>query len=292
MLRMWNPDDADDVYEIETLRPLEWILEHGAFAGEVIEFETERSPVDLAYVVAVERAPRIKRGPGRVVLSTFKHRDDLLQVRFADTAAPILVAPSHKLFSESREEWLKASALAVGETVRAGSTYLKVLSIEPVKRDKLFDIEVETDHSYFVGSSRVLSHNCGVPQYRGGTGSEYDKVQGQGLYVLLDPGSQTVKYVGRGDAPSRIEVHALSKDEKRFMRGRILFENNLTAPQARGLEQMLMDHFGGARSVNLMTDLLNKIRSFSPRNPKAPLYRNAVTPELWHETIRRINAAR
>jgi len=162
-LRMSNPDDADDVYEIETLRPLEWILEHGAFAGEVIEFVTERSPVDLAYVVAVERAPPVEKGPGRAVLSTFTHRDQIVSIRFEGVNKRLATTRSHRLYSLNRGDWAPASSLRVGDLVLTSSGEARIEAIQYREPSRVFDIEIEVDHSYYASESAVLSHNCGRP---------------------------------------------------------------------------------------------------------------------------------
>jgi RHS repeat-associated protein len=125
-----------------------------------------------------------------------------------------------------------------------------------------------------------------LPSGIGGTGSAYDKLAGQGLYVLRDDAG-VVKYVGRGDAPARIALHA-NAPGKDMLSGLILWENNLTKAQAKGLEQRLIDQFGGALSQNPSSPLLNQFRSFAPENPSANIYRNAASGGLWIETLRRL----
>jgi len=49
-----------------------------------------------------------------------------------------------------------------------------------------------------------------------------------------------------------------------------------------------MDRFGGAVSQNPNTPLLNRIRSYSPTNPNATTYKNAVTDDLWKATLQRL----
>ena len=46
-----------------------------------------------------------------------------------------------------------------------------------------------------------------------------------------------------------------------------------------------MDHFGGAKSTNPVTNLLNKIRSYSPSNPKAGTYDIAGDSASWGKEI-------
>jgi hypothetical protein len=91
-------------------------------------------------------------------------------------------------------------------------------------------------------------------------------------------------YVGRGDAPARLAAHKLSL-EKGLLEAHVIWENNLPKARAKGLEQQVMDSFGGARSTNPATTLLNRIRGFSTRNKNAPAYESAVTPFLWEETL-------
>ncbi|MBX3625343.1 MAG: LysM peptidoglycan-binding domain-containing protein [Rhizobacter sp.] len=125
-----------------------------------------------------------------------------------------------------------------------------------------------------------------LPSGVGGTGANYDKVTGQGLYVLFDEAG-ALKYVGRGDAPARLAVHEASLDKGELV-GRVLWTNNLSKPQAKGLEQALMDHFGGALRQNPGSPLLNQFRSYQPSNPNAQMYRDAVTEDLWIATMKKI----
>jgi len=50
----------------------------------------------------------------------------------------------------------------------------------------------------------------------------------------------------------------------------------------------LIDHYGGARSTNKLTNLKNKIRSYALGNPNADLYSRSATDEFFNEAIKRI----
>jgi RHS repeat-associated protein len=141
-------------------------------------------------------------------------------------------------------------------------------------------------HSEFgrPGAALLNGPEFSVPIGAGGSGRLYDKLRGQGLYVLLEPETRAVMYVGRGDAPARLAAHKLSL-EKGLLEAHVIWENNLPKARAKGLEQQVMDSFGGARSTNPATTLLNRIRGFSTRNKNAPAYESAVTPFLWEETL-------
>ena len=124
----------------------------------------------------------------------------------------------------------------------------------------------------------------------GGTRANYNKQTGQGLYALIDDAG-SVRYIGRGDAPVRLLKHASSKDLGGF-RQVILRNNDLTKAQAKGLENYLIGRFGGAKSMNELTNLFNRIRSFARTNGNARSYKNAATNDLIEEVMGKINKAR
>lgn len=60
--------------------------------------------------------------------------------------------------------------------------------------------------------------------------------------------------------------------------------------QAKGLEQALIKHYGGARSQNPNTSLFNEYRSYDPaKNPNASVYDSAVTDELLEATLKKVD---
>ncbi|MDN0088680.1 hypothetical protein QVN42_15060 [Yersinia nurmii] len=124
----------------------------------------------------------------------------------------------------------------------------------------------------------------GLPSSRkaGGTGGKYDAVNGQGLYVLHD--GKNILYVGRGDAPSRLNIHA-NTPGKSHLRQLTIFDNNLTKAEAKFLEQKIMDLHGCAKSIDPLTNLLNKIRSYSPDNPNAGTYDIAGHSSDWGSEV-------
>ncbi|WP_341853512.1 hypothetical protein [Dickeya zeae] len=95
---------------------------------------------------------------------------------------------------------------------------------------------------------------------------------------------KNILYVGRGDAPSRLGIHAETAG-KSHLRQDIIFNNNLTKAEAKFLEQKIMDLNGGPLSVSKSTSLLNEIRSYSPNNPNAPIYDVAGHNKDWGSKI-------
>ncbi len=113
----------------------------------------------------------------------------------------------------------------------------------------------------------------------GGTGEAYNRLNGQGLYVLLDEAGN-VTYVGRGDAPSRLAAHARDVVNGQY-RGRIIANNNLSYEEARGLEQLLIDCFGGT------DNLRNNYNGIALNNARRDEYLQAGLP-LLEEVLRGI----
>jgi hypothetical protein len=121
----------------------------------------------------------------------------------------------------------------------------------------------------------------------GGTGAHYNEASGQGLYILRNPRTGVIEYVGRGDAPSRIAAHALPGSGKEGLVAEILWSNNLPMPQAVSLERELMHLLGGPRSLRPNTVLRNQIDSLSPSNPNHVDWEFAADDALLIETLRR-----
>ena len=118
----------------------------------------------------------------------------------------------------------------------------------------------------------------------GKTGAgKYDKLNGQGLYVLRDS-KGVIKYVGRGDVHARGYKHA-NDPAKSGLTQQIIFDNNLTKAEAKFLEQKLMGMFGGPKSAHSSTPLLNKDRSYSRTNPNAPIYDVAGDSKCWGNEV-------
>lgn len=117
----------------------------------------------------------------------------------------------------------------------------------------------------------------------GGTGKQYDKKSGRGVYVLYDENG-TVRYVGQGDAYGRVQDHS-RHPKKGELAALIVAPNNLTKAEARGLEQLLIEHYGGAKGPQLW----NNKNGTGPRNLNRNRYLNAGRP-LFQEALQIIDA--
>jgi RHS repeat-associated protein len=175
-LRMPNPGDSSDVYEMELLRPLDWITKTGAVKGGALEVEfPEMNLRGRAEVVGILACPKIKPGPGRVVLSTLTHRSpQLMEIKIEGQEQILEPTVTHPFFSEDRRDWVQAGELRVGEMVRTKECPARIAEIKwKPGTHRVYNIEVEADHTYFVAKLGILVHNtCGkvVPNPHGKLG--------------------------------------------------------------------------------------------------------------------------
>jgi RHS repeat-associated protein len=161
-LLMPDPKGSEDVYEIELLRSLKWIREIGAAPRRWIEISLpELGLTGQAKVAAITACPKIKTGPGRVVLMTVTHIDhDVMEVEFAGLKKALEPTASHPLFSEDRNDWVAAGQLQIGERIKTKTGNAQIKAIRWKKGEhRVYNIEVEADHSYYVTKLESLSHN-------------------------------------------------------------------------------------------------------------------------------------
>jgi len=86
----------------------------------------------------------------------------LLALIPANGSEPIHVTGDHKIWSEDRDRWVPARDLYRGERLRSRKGELiHLLTTVPLATENLtYDLEVETDHRYFVTHNQILVHNC------------------------------------------------------------------------------------------------------------------------------------
>jgi RHS repeat-associated protein len=147
-----------------TLKPLSWIEEHGVREGLWILMGAEHGERGKpGRVKNIGPCPEVKSGPGRVVLSTFQVASErVLALRFSGWGQEILTTTVHPFWSESRQAWVAAGRLQLGETVRSRDGHgCRLESIVPVAgQHTVYNLEVEGDHVYRVGTGGLLVHNA------------------------------------------------------------------------------------------------------------------------------------
>lgn len=168
-LRMPSPESEDVILDIDLLRSPEWIASTACAPGRQIWFEMEEMGLrGWAQVVGVEDCPAIEPGQGRVILGTVTHCNCLvMEVRLEGGAEPLRPTAGHRLFSLTRGAWVPTSDLRPGELLRTAGGSARVEAVAPLPgAHRVHNLEVETDHCYYVGHAQVLSHNtipCAAP---------------------------------------------------------------------------------------------------------------------------------
>jgi Flp pilus assembly pilin Flp len=162
-VRMPNPDGTNDVFDIELLKPRTWITAQHAAPGEWLSLEIpELGVTGSAQVESVGPPPAIAPGAGRVVTATFTHLNGFVhRLRFSGTAEVLEVTNTHRLFSVDRHDWVAVEDVAAGERLVSRREPLTVASNEQKDGvERVYNLEVETEHTYLVGDAKVLSHNA------------------------------------------------------------------------------------------------------------------------------------
>jgi hypothetical protein len=118
-----------------------------------------------AEVLAIHSCPPIPARPSLrhcLVTSKFTHdAAEVLDLSVEGVAGPIGVTPNHPIWSDDRREFVRASDLAVGESL-LDAQGARVAVREIVARSGLtevFNLEVDGEHVYHVSSAGVLVHN-------------------------------------------------------------------------------------------------------------------------------------
>ena len=194
-LRMANPEFPTDVLHIEVLRSEEWMRIVGCKIGAKIYLILEEMGLEGdAYVTAVEDCPEIKKGKGRVVLSTVTHDNgDVYTVRLKNGE---IIEPTgkHLLYSATRGDWTPTERLKKGGVLstRNGSATIESIVRKPGVH-RVFNLEVETEHCYYVSEAEVLNHNTNPCMYQG----DPPKKKKTGSYTNTHKSGK--KYHGKGD---------------------------------------------------------------------------------------------
>lgn len=143
--------------------------EQGVQPGGVIRFTLPELELDgPADVLAVEPCPAVQPGRGRVITGTFATaRCEALQIRLAGRDEVLEPTPPHRFYSETRQDWVAAKDLRPGERLRTASgepATVESVGLKP-GRHAVYNLEVESEHQFFVGQCGALVHNAYTGRY-------------------------------------------------------------------------------------------------------------------------------
>ena len=201
-------------------------------------------------------APPLADGPGQIVTGTFAHSAaNVINLYVDGLDEPIGTTDNHPFWSEDRQAFVPAGDLKSGERLRTQDGQLLALTASrPRAAAAVFNLEVNTEHVYYVGIQGLLVHNSYDAPGAPGTTSVYQSVDSSG---------QVVNYVGiTGDLQRRAATHL---GKKGIVINEIPGLGGLSRPDARAVEQVLIEYYGLGKNGGT---LLNKINSIAKSNPK------------------------
>ena len=164
-LRPLDPEDSD--VEVTLLRPLVWLSSHDAVPGSVLYLDLpELNTSGPMRVESIASAPAIQPGPGGLVTGTFRHTaHELAEVRLEGLDEPIRCTPRHPFWSDTRNAWAAACELQSGDTLLSATgaiTTVQSIFLEGAD-ERVYNIEVDSEHVYRISSLGVLVHNASSP---------------------------------------------------------------------------------------------------------------------------------
>jgi RHS repeat-associated protein len=171
------------------LRSAGHVAQRGWRAGAEVKIdfgeEVQRAE-GRAQIVSITPAAAPEVGAGQVVTGTFQtwHRD-LRELWMEGLKTPVRVTSGHRFYSASREAWVEAHHLQVGETVRTrDGAGCRVRAVLPLPGEhEVFNIEVETAHQYHVTTAGLLTHNNGGGNQCGPNSSSLHVAQGNAAAI-------------------------------------------------------------------------------------------------------------
>lgn len=183
-LAMPNPDGSGDLIAIRLARPLAWIEAEEARVGLSVETSFPDVGLDgLARVERIDPMPPIGRGEGCVVTGTITHMNGYVRELRLANGSVFRATDLHPFYSATRGEWLHLRDLRVGEFLRledgSGVAIAAITEVPGVHR--VYNLEVEVQHTYLVGDEGVWAHNprpgCPSPNGRRGGQAHQDTVR-------------------------------------------------------------------------------------------------------------------
>ncbi len=177
----------------------------------------------------------------------------------------------HPIFSIDRAAYIDLGDLTPGERVRTADGWATVEAMSRWRgQQEVYNLEIDGEHRFFVGGSKVESHNAGPC---GKTRITYTKPGPNG----------SNPYAGRASGYGTPEQILASRDAGHHMNalgyGKAKLDKVTKNKAAwRGREQHLIDKNGGAQQSGGTSG--NRIRGVSPSNPNAAHYDRAARKEF------------
>ena len=159
--------------------------------GRTVELDlAELGAAGPAEVLSIGPCPDIEPDDGRdrrVITGTFRHSSgNVFELQIVGEPQPIGTTGNHPFWSEDRHAFVPAESLQTGEKLRkANGTTTTVVSLtRRSTTEAVYNLEVDVDHVYHVGTSGVLVHNA----YSSSSGNNAASIAGRLQHALYNPG--------------------------------------------------------------------------------------------------------
>lgn len=144
------------------LRPAAWLEEQNATVGETIFLNIPDIGFEGPTIVSDVRTTTVEPSPGRLITGVFHYASgDVYSIRVEGEPIPLGVTGTHPFWSLDREDWVSAASLRVGERLVGEKQSTRL--VQSVSRTgtatEVFNLEIDSDHVYRVGTTGLLVHN-------------------------------------------------------------------------------------------------------------------------------------
>ena len=148
--------------DVVLLRSVIWLEEREVKLGGTVRISVPECSIEgNAEVLSIGDCPPIEPGTGPVVTGTFRHASGhVMDLYVEGLADPIGTTANHPFWSETRQAFVRADELEIGDCLRlpAGTAHVKAV-IPRARPEAVYNLEVQTEHVYHVSTAGVLVHN-------------------------------------------------------------------------------------------------------------------------------------
>lgn len=154
------------VVDVEMIRPKDWLKANGITLWRSLPLNLPEMQISgRAMVTALDTCPHIVCGEGAVVTSRFATRNvrvvaNLELVTEDGRRETITGTTIHPVWSVDRQDWVPIGELAIGERLQGveGPVFVSSVVLSYVEKP-VYNIEVQAEHVYQVGTYNILVHN-------------------------------------------------------------------------------------------------------------------------------------
>lgn len=168
-LKLRMPSNEQGHLDIEMIRSPSWLANNNARVGGSVFLNLEELGANgEAEILRIDACPKIHDGPGQVVVTTFAHPPsyEILDLKFTNelgnASDSITVTGSHPFWIDGEQDFVAAREIELGESVRTHDGRRLVLASKTTNAkqgQRVFNLEVHSEHVYFVGENGILVHN-------------------------------------------------------------------------------------------------------------------------------------